>query len=58
MQTLAFQLSSTSMQLLFSFDKDAKVEKTLVFRLRPLLHDQMTNLSKNPNLHGEKPFDI
>ena len=30
MQTLACQLSSTRMQLLFSFDRDTKVEKTLM----------------------------
>ena len=29
-QTLACQLSSTFMQLLFSFDQDMRVEKTLI----------------------------
>jgi hypothetical protein len=30
MQTLACQLSSTRMQLLFSFDQDTRVEKILM----------------------------
>ena len=42
-QTLASQLSSTLMQLLFSFDQDMRVEKTLIQTLASQLSCNMHN---------------
>ena len=43
-QTLACQLSSTLMQLLFSFDKDMRVEKTLIQTLVSQLSSTLMKL--------------
>ena len=44
MQTLACQLSSTLMQLLFSFDRDTTVEKTLMQTLACQLFSTLMQL--------------
>ena len=44
MQTLASQLSSTLMQLLFSFDRDMRVEKTLMQTLASQLSSTLVKL--------------
>ena len=44
METLACQLSSTLMQLLFSFDQDMRVEKTLIQTLASQLSSTLMQL--------------
>jgi hypothetical protein len=58
MQTLASQLSSTLMQLLFSFDGDMRVEKTLMQTLASQLSSSFEQLINSGAYLNESVFSL